>query len=1170
MAELDVKRFWTRLEKIYAHFTKYRSTPAWSDACCLNLTRGQLDEDNTYLKSTILHQYLFGYEIPDLIMILLPGGDESSNNNSDNSNNSSLQLHIMGTKKKIAFLQPASDYIEKQKGSNHVIQYYIRNKADSNQENYTTLLNVILSQRKEKKDDDIKEDEKKTENGDDNNDDAKSKVNKIIVGTLMKEIDTEINTTPPNSLVAVWESDQYFRKEENSISLVDCAHGLSHVWSVKDETELDLLKKSSVLSNKLMKHGCIPKLEGIINEDQSIKHEDLAQALDTMIEDPSAINLKIPQEDVASCYFPICQSGGTYDFRVSATSNSQKLKYDIIVLSLGARYQYYCSNITRTFLVDPPKAVSNNYELLLAMQDECRKAMRPGKPLKTVYKTAQKYLERQKRDDLLDKLPKNLGFAMGLEFRDSNLTLTAKNPTPFKVGMVFTLSCVLQNLELTAPQKLRIPKDSAVRQIDTYGLQIADMITIGDGGGEILTKLRKQVTDISYTINDEEDEDEIQADAALARKLAQEPDSNRALSSNTRSGVRASSRLAKHTDPKDINDGAAMREKKQISLMKRRNEERLQELARKSNASGSNNENDKPEELVTYRSSKHYPDHVSVPNQVKVDMEKQCVILPICGNPVPFHISTIKNVVLPDPDNRASYLRINFYTAGMAVGKDAPVNTAKLVAKYAPYATFIREMTFRSLDPHTLTSAYRQITNLRKKMRLRELREQEEANLVQQERLVRTKNERVPRLSDLTMRPVFAGRKTQGNLEAHSNGLRFISTRSEIVDVMYNNIKYSIFQPCENEIMVLIHFHLKNPIMVGKKRQKDVQFFTEVVDASQTVDNNKRSMYDPDEMDDEQRERQLRKKLNAAFRDFCKKVDAVAKKNGYPDIEFDVPYRDLGFTGNPHKEMVFVQPTLNCLVNLTETPFFVVDLADIDHVHFERVTYMSKAFDIVLVRKDFTKPVQRIDMIDNSDRDAIQDWLTDMEITYTAGPMNLNWKQIIQTVAQDERFYMDTEEDEVTAKEAGWDFLRMYGHEDDEDVDEDEDDSGYSDPGAVAGEEDDDDAEATSESEEEDFDSDEDESDEYGDADEELEEQGMDWEDMERQAMRDDRATRRPDSQQNVEDDMYRKRRRGGSAPAPAPQKRQRANVQKARAQHQQQQQRKIARGGPAGRRNRR
>mmetsp|Transcript_28182 Transcript_28182/g.65219 ORF Transcript_28182/g.65219 Transcript_28182/m.65219 type:complete len:428 (-) Transcript_28182:966-2249(-) len=407
-----------------------------------------------------------------------------------------------------------------------------------------------------------------------------------------------------------------------------------------------------------------------------------------------------------------------------------------------------------------------------------------------------------------------------------------------------------------------------------------------------------------------------------------------------------------------------------MELMTRRNEERLRELAR---AHARNNQNDadmdKPEELEAYARTKAYPGEVK-PNQVKVDMANQCVILPVCGNPIPFHISTIKNVVLPDPDN-ATYLRINFYTAGMAVGKDAPVNTAKLVQKYAPHASFIREMTFRSLDSQNLVHAFRQISELRKRARQRELREQEEANLVEQEKLVRTKNERVPRLLDLTMRPVFSARKTQGNLEAHSNGLRFISTRSEVLDIMYNNVKYAIFQPCETEIMVLVHFHLRNAIMVGKKRQKDIQFLTEVVDASQTVDSGRRSMYDPDEMDDEQRERQLRKKLNQAFRDFCKKVEAVAKKHNF-NIEFDIPYRDLGFMGNPHKEMVCIHPTLNCLLNLTETPFFVVDLADVDHVHFERVTYMSKAFDIVLINRDFSKQPWRIDMIENNDKDAIQ------------------------------------------------------------------------------------------------------------------------------------------------------------------------------------------------------
>ena len=622
---------------------------------------------------------------------------------------------------------------------------------------------------------------------------------------------------------------------------------------------------------------------------------------------------------------------------------------------------------------------------------------------------------------------------------------------------------------------------------------VSDMVSVSDKGAEILTKMGKAITNIAYNVNDEDDdedgEDDDDEDAKLARKLANESNAN---------GDRRSKRLAR--DPNEVaevTEGIADRERRQISLMQRRNEDRVREIARlNSKKGGKKADEDMAEELETYRSPRDYPPNVQ-PNQVKVDMANQCVILPVFGNPIPFHISTIKNVVLPDPDN-ATLLRINFYTAGIALGKDAPANMAKLVQKYAPYASFVREMTFRSLDGNNLVAAFRQISELRKRVRAKEIRETEEQNLVKQEKLVRTKNERVPRLSDLTMRPVFAGRKTQGNLEAHTNGLRFISTRGEVVDIMYNNIKYAIFQPCENEIMVLVHFHLKNAIMVGKKKHIDIQFFTEVVDASQAVDNGRRSMYDPDEMDDEQRERTLRKRLNSAFRDFCKKVDATAKKNNY-ELEFDIPYRDLGFTGNPHKEMVNVLPTLNCLVNLTETPFFVVDLDNVDHVHFERVTYMSKAFDIILINKDFTKMPYRVDMIPNGDKDPIQEWLTDMDITYTEGPMNLNWKSILNTAKDDDRFYMDTEDDEYTKKEAGWEILRMFGREDEGGDDEDEDDSEFGDESVEEEEE-------LEEDEEDDYDSEEEDESDF-DADEELEEQGMDWDEMEEQAARDDKKS---------------------------------------------------------------
>lgn len=57
-----------------------------------------------------------------------------------------------------------------------------------------------------------------------------------------------------------------------------------------------------------------------------------------------------------------------------------------------------------------------------------------------------------------------------------------------------------------------------------------------------------------------------------------------------------------------------------------------------------------------------------------------------------------------------------------------------------------------------------------------------------------------------------------------------------------SNIKHAFFQPADSEMIALVHFHLVNPIMVGKKKTNDVQFYTEVMDSVQTLDAGRRSM----------------------------------------------------------------------------------------------------------------------------------------------------------------------------------------------------------------------------------------------------------------------------------------------------------------------------------------
>ena len=70
------------------------------------------------------------------------------------------------------------------------------------------------------------------------------------------------------------------------------------------------------------------------------------------------------------------------------------------------------------------------------------------------------------------------------------------------------------------------------------------------------------------------------------------------------------------------------------------------------------------------------------------------------------------------------------------------------------------------------------------------------------------------------------------------------------------------------------------------------------------MDSRRRNYGDADEIEEEQREKQARKKINRNFFKFCKEVEEFVKKNdpdGEERVKFDFPSRELGFYGVPFK-----------------------------------------------------------------------------------------------------------------------------------------------------------------------------------------------------------------------------------------------------------------------------
>lgn len=332
------------------------------------------------------------------------------------------------------------------------------------------------------------------------------------------------------------------------------------------------------------------------------------------------------------------------------------------------------------------------------------------------------------------------------------------------------------------------------------------------------------------------------------------------------------------------------------------------------------------------------------------------------------------------------------------------------------------------------------------------------------------------------------GKRVPGRLEIHQNGIRYQSPTQQRVDILFSNVRHLFFQPCQNELIVIIHIHLKDPIIFGnKKKTKDVQFYREATDMQFDETGNRKRKYrtgDEDEFEAEQAERRRRAELDRLFKGFAEKIaDAGRNEN----IEVDMPLREIGFNGVPFRSNVFIQPTTECLIQITEPPFMVIALEDIEIAHLERVQFGLKNFDMVFVFKDFSRSPFHVNTIPVESLEDVKEFLDTSDIAYSEGRFNLNWSVVMKTVTADtHQFFAD----------GGWGFLQ--NDSDDEDgEDESEEESAF--------EMDESELDEASESSEEGSDYDSNASADASEGDMSEEEEGEDWDELERKAIKRDR-----------------------------------------------------------------
>lgn len=891
-----------------------------------------------------------------------------------------------------------------------------------------------------------------------------------------------VGVLPKDSSTGPFADDwkRAFAEVSGELEEVDIAPALSSAaFSVKDTDELVSIRNASRACSGLMSDYFVDEMSRLLDEERQMTHKALASRVDAKIDDAKFFNKleKLPAEFDAQqidwAYGPVIQSGGRYDLKLTATSDNSNLEPGIIIAGFGIRYKTYSSIIARTYLVDPSKTQEANYAFLLDVREAIMKDVRDGTAAKDLYNKAVG-LVRTKKPEIENSFVKSVGAGIGIELRDANMMLNGKNNRVLKSGMTLSISVGLTDVE---------DSNAKDKKNSLYSMVITDTVRVGESGPHIFTKdAGIDMDSVSFYFGDEEEQEkpvkekkEVKASAVAGRNV-------------TRTKLRAER-------PTQINEGAeARRREHQKELASKKTKEGLERFA---GTTGDENgvAQKKFKRFESYKRDNQFPLKVK-DLTIYVDHKASTVIVPIMGRPVPFHINTIKNASKSD-EGEYAYLRINFLSPGQGVGRkdDQPFEDLS--------AHFLRNLTLRSKDNNRLAQVAQDITELRKNALRREQEKKEMEDVVEQEKLVEIRNRRPVKLPDVYLRPPLDGKRVPGEVEIHQNGLRYMSPfRNEHVDVLFSNVKHLFFQPCAHELIVLIHVHLKTPIMIGKRKTRDVQFYREATEMQFDETGNRRRKHrygDEEEFEAEQEERRRRAALDREFKAFAEKIADAGKDES---VDVDIPFREIGFTGVPNRSNVLIQPTTDALVQLTEPPFLVITLNEIEIAHLERVQFGLKNFDLVFVFKDFHRPPVHVNTIPVESLEAVKDWLDSVDIAFTEGPLNLNWTTIMKTVVSDPYgFFAD----------GGWSFLAAESDSEGDDDEEAESAFELSESELAAADESseddsefDDDASAEA-SEEEEFSADD--------------ESGEDWDELEKKAKKKDREG-------GVDDGQGKKRKR--------------------------------------------
>ncbi|KPI84082.1 transcription factor-like protein [Leptomonas seymouri] len=864
-----------------------------------------------------------------------------------------------------------------------------------------------------------------------------------------------------------------------SDALLSAAPVLGELLFVKDEAALNCVEKAAGLCCAVFRRYARERIASEMSERSPKTLYDVRQLLYSKLEHPNTIQglerLETEDFSLVTGLPPCIFHKGAYKSQLNVDEDALKascnvpIHGDVVIVRYGLKNAGYTAFIGRTLLVESsaPPSAKEAYQFVYDVSTKLMEALVPGAKMRDVYASVMQYAT-ELNATLAAKLSKTLGFSTGLLVLEARGTISEKGTAAVADGMSFVTRVVLEGVASAGSE-------------DTFDVELTDTVIVRNGVAELKTKVARKVEEILY-----EDLEETAGDEDAAAAQAQ-----RDLSKITRQGQSETVILSRE----------AQREQQLRQLLKELHEEFLAAGGKKGTQTSTEEYRTCDVGRLAFGELNPYKPDDRIPppeskNGVCVQTDKKVAWFPVCGRPVPFHVSTISKVDVKAEGNRFT-MTVTFHS----------MQEANVGYKMNRTKVFVKELTYVSTRD-VFTDAQIAIQGVQQRIKNEDAARKRALTSASTGKLTLAPNPL--RLPTVKIRPPITSSSRQnkgcvGNLELHANGMRFSFLGGTPVDMLFDNVKHVIFQPAVKSIYVIYHVTLKKPIEINRKSVAEIQFVAEVMESSELASATRRSY--EEELQAEERDEERIKQTNKQFITFAYAVEERSK------IKTQLPISQFAFDGVHARSMTTFKASREVLWAITDTPAFTQSVEDIEVVSFERVIPGGATFDMSLILKDYNKPVITISSIPRNSLETIKDWCLSARLYYMETTVNPNWRVTMRDIREDPDW-------DPWLRGDGWSVLNndTNDEEDEEegDSDSDSDSTYYEDEDEESSDSDD---SSWLEDEESDVETDSDGSDASSDAD---------WDELERKAAAKDREHRYSDD----DEDRPRKRARTTAAAA--------------------------------------